>query len=483
MNVRSFASLDEILISSQSYDEDLFEVDTSTRENPQRFDIDINPIPKSPLAPDYTNDLFESDDHLLALKSDDCDAEDDSFYEQATNSFIEEENINQAVEDDECSRPFEVTSTSAGRLRPSSETLGFSVDSVNLVAQIDQSPILSPHPKYSTKLRKSEFNQSNHVVVINHNSAVGLNLVKNQFSRVKKVSEKDFEMLVQLKRRSKQTNAPRQRNDAQYVRRMDGSLCHPLPVAVSQIEERSKAVSLVASRAIHVANADYGIDKKTADRVMCNADRLRVYGIPDYDPDYDCACEMKDQNVTPSLPRELLLQRSENVYLSQDRDQESKGLSRASSARSNYSPSNEVLSRSLNSEIPKRTYDDSAHSAEEKAIKAAKCATEGMPFYQSEYSGKDSVGVSSIRSNTAAIRRPVAYRGAADMVLDDIREGRVTSNLLRIGVDRDMLKSKSEEIHSSFLADLLGEGLQHHFMNPNKVSTSSEESCLLAPVM
>lgn len=454
MNVRSYASLDEILIFSQSYDEDLFEVETSTRENTQRFDIDINPIPKSPSAPDYANDLFESDDHLPALKSVDRDAEEDSFHEQATNSIIEEENINQA--DGEWGRPFEVTSTSTGRLRPSSESLGFSVDSVNLIAQIDQSPMLLPHPKYSPISRKSEFNQSDPIVVINHNSAVGLNLVKNQFSCVKKVCEKDFEILEKLKRRTKQMNASRQRNDTQYVRRMDGSLCDPLPAAVNQIEERSKAVSLVASRAIHVANADYGIDRKTSDRVMCNADRLRVYGIPDYDPDYDCACEMKDQNVTPSLLRELLLQQSGKAYLSEGRDQESKGLSRASSTRSNYSPSNEVLSRSPNNEIPKRIYDDSAHSAEEKALQAAKCAIEGMPFYQSEYSGKDSIGASLVRSNTAAMRRPVAYRGAAGMVLDDIREGKVTSNLLRIGVDRDVLKSKSEDIHSSFLADLLG---------------------------
>lgn len=483
MNGRSFASLDEILISSQSYDEDLFEVDTSTRGNPQRFDIDINPIPKSPSAPDYSNDLFESDDHLPAFKSDDCDAQEESFHEQATDSFIQEENINQAEEDDGWSRPFEVTSTSTGRLRPSNESLGLSVDSVNLIAQIDQSPILSPHPKYSPISRKSEFNQSIPLVVINHNSAVGLNLVKSQFSCVKTVSEKDFEILEQLKRRTKQTNAPRQSNDTQYVRRMDGSLCHPLPAAVNQIEGRSRAVSLVASRAIHVANADYGIDRKTADRVMCNADRLRVYGIPDYDPDYDCACEMKEQNVTPSLPRELLQQRSGKGFLSQDRGQESKGISRASSARSKYSSSNEVLSRSLNNITPKRTYDDSARSADEKAIKEEEDAIEGMPFYQPEYSGKDSVGASSIRSDTAAMRRPVAYRGAADMVLDDIKEGKVTTNLLRIGVDRDMLKSKSEEIHSSFLADLLGEWLQHHFMNLNNVSTSSEESCLLAPVI
>ena len=473
MNVRSFASLDEILISSQSYDEDLFEVDTSTRENPQRFDIDINPIPKSPSAPDYTNDIFESDDHLPAYKSDDRDAQEESFYELVTDSFIQDENLNQAEEDDGWSRPFEVTSTSTGTLRPICESLRLSVDSVNLVAQIDQSPILSPHPKYSPISRKSDFNQSNPSVVINHNSAVGLNLVRRQFSCVKTVSEKDFEILEQLKRRTKQTNASRQRNDAQRVRRIDGSLCDLLPATVNQIEERSKAVSLVASRTIHVANADYGIDRKTADRVMCNADRLRVYGIPDYDPDYDCACEMKDQNVAPSLHRELLLQRSGKVFLSQDRSQKSKGLSRASSARSNYSSSNELLSRSLNTEIPKRTYDDSAHSVDEKAIEEEKGAVEGMPFYQSEYSRKDSIGASSVRSNTAAMRRPVAYQGAADMVLDDVREGKVTSNLLRVGVDRDMLKGKSEEIHSSFLADLLGEWLQHHFMNPNNVSISS----------
>ena len=462
MNVRSFASLNEILISSQSYDEDLFEAETSTRDNPPRFDLYISPIPKSPSAPDYANDLFDSDDHLPAIQMNHSNIDGLAFDKPETDSFIDEETINPV--DAERSMSFEATST--GERRLTSESLGLSVDSINLVAQIRQSPVSLPSSEYVPVLRRPAFSNSNPVVVINNNSTVRLNLRQSQFSCIKKVSEKDFEILEKLKRRTKQVtdnNAPRQRNVTGDAFKRNGSLGDLTPTVINQIEGRSKAVSLVASRAIHVANADYGIDTKTADRVMCSSDRFRVYGIPDYDPDYDCACEMKDQNVTPTLPREFLPQRSGNFCLSQDESQNNKGLLRKSNTLPNYTSSNEVLSRSANKEAVRRFHDDSTYFPKDDAVEAEMFVTAG-PVYPSEYlnRGGDSRSASYVEPSTAtqhaaALKSPVAYRGAAGMVLDDIREGKVTTSLLRLGVEKDKLKSKSEDIHSSFLADLLGE--------------------------
>ena len=462
MNVRSFVSLDEILISSESYDEDLFEAETSTRENPPRFDLYVSPIPKSPSAPDYANDLFESDDHLPAIQMNHSNIEGLAFDKPETDSFIDEVTINPV--DAERSRSFEATSI--GEMRLTSESLGLSVDSVNLVAQIRQSPVSLPSSEYVPVLRRAAFSNSNPVVVINNNSTVGLNLGQSQFSCIKKVSGKDLEILEKLKRRTKQVtdnNAPRQRNVAGDACKRNESPSDLLPTVVNQIEGRSKAVSLVASRAIHVANADYGIDRKTADRVMCSSDRFRVYGIPDYDPDYDCACEMKEQNVTPTLPSELLPQRSGNFCLRQDVCQ-NKGLLRESNTLPTYIPSNEVQSRSASEEATRSIHYESTQSPRDDAVEAEMFATAGMPVYPSQClsRGEDSRSASYVKPSTAtqhaaALKRTVAYRGAADMVLDDLREGKVTASLLRVGVDRDMLKSKSEDIHSLFLADLLGE--------------------------
>lgn len=462
MNVRTFASLDEILITSQSYDEDLFEAETSTRENPPRFDLYTSPIPKSPSAPDYANDLFESDDHLPAIQMNHSNIEGLAFDKPETDSFIDEVTINPV--DAEWSRSFGATSTGGTML--TNESLGLSVDSINLVAQIRQSPESSPSSEYVPVLRRAAFSNSNPVVVINNNSAVGLNFGQSQFSCIKKVSEKDFEILEKLKRRTKQVtdnNAHRQRNVTGDACKRNGSLGDLVPTVVNQIEGRSKAVRLVASRAIHVANADYGIDKKTADRVMCSSDRFRVYGIPDYDPDYDCACEMKEQNVTPALPSEFLPQLSGKFCLSQDEGQ-NKGLLRESKTLPTYIPSNEVLSRSADKQAVRRFHYESTHSPKDDAVEAEMFVTVGMPVYPSEClsEGEDSRSATYVKPSTAtqhaaALKRTVAYRGAADMVLDDLREGKVTASLLRVGVDRDMLRSKSEDIHSSFLADLLGE--------------------------
>jgi hypothetical protein len=251
------------------------------------------------------------------------------------------------------------------------------------------------------------------------------------------------------------------------------SLEEMLLIAADRVEVRSSAVSQVASRAIHIPSTDCGMTRRDADRIMAGPTGSRVYGIPDHDPDYDCAFEMEGDNRMPlkpsssassqlGAPRSICTVRTGSLA---DRPEE------VPRSNSRY----EMLSRLLPDPDLKRDGGRCTLAAESSSEGKTDLAgiknsfRSDLHFLQDEQIGIGKRAASHApkaeRSPLPAARAapqpaaavPAVHRGAADMVLDDIREGKVTADLLRLGVDRVMLSKRSEEMHCTFLSDLLGE--------------------------
>lgn len=521
MNIRSFADLDDVVIDSyhnSSYDEDLFEIDSSTREPIHVLDISSNLIQKSPV--DYADDLFESDDNagVNALsgdadlhegersydysmdKSDDSDdntmldtatehgvaaptgsfADAIQFLESSASFDLPTSRDREHLDNAQCVPHVEVRSSQASE-SPMNEvrTSQLSESSADVVrtsqASVSPEDVTRSNQPSASPISEGITTQASKVVFISQNLFVGQSHEnKNQFSTVKKISGKDEQIMNQLiaqsRKSSSSLNAPSDMKRENIIK----SLEEMLLIAADRVEVRSAAVSQVAGRAIHIPSTDCGMTKRDAGRIMAGPTGSRVYGIPDYDPDYDCAFEMEEGNKMPlqasssassaaplgtrylrtgplaARPEEL--QRSNSRYNTlsrllhspnpdRDRDRDGDGGEGTVEAESSSEGKTDLASM-------KKSFGSDLHHIQAKPV-GKRAATQAP-----------SAEIGPLLAARAALRpaaaAPVVYRGAADMVLDDIREGKVTADLLRLGVDRDMLSKRSEEMHCTFLSDLLG---------------------------
>jgi hypothetical protein len=531
MNIRSFADLDDIVIDSfhnSSYDEDLFEIDSSTREPLHTPDISSNLILKSPTGLDYADDLFESDDNACVNaptgeadlhegeisyaysmdKSEDSDentvpdtpkehevvdsfADAIHFLEMSVSSDVPTTNDRKHLDDAQCVphveiRTSQASASSVDEVR-TSQASASSVDEVRTsqpsASSVDEvrsnqtsaSPVDGVRSNQASALPVDvgEANKSLKVVFIPQNLFTGQSHEnKNQFSSVKRISGNDEFILKQLIKQKKEGSSSHNITSDMKRENIIKSLEEMLLIAADRVEVRSAAASQVAGRAIHIPSTDCGMTRRNADRIMVGPTGSRVYGIPDYDPDYDCAFEMEGDNRMPLKPSSsfsshLGAPRSIGTVRTGPFADRLEEVPRSST---HY----EMLSRLLPDPNLKRDGGEGTLEAESSSEGKTDLASMKKSFGPDfNYLQAQPIGIGKrIASHAPKAERaphlaaktvlqpaaavPSVHRGAADMVLDDIREGKVTADLLRLGVDRDMLSKRSEEMHCTFLSDLLG---------------------------
>ena len=494
MSVRSFADLDDIIIDNDqssrnddgilnsSYDEDVFENDSPLQEHfqseQQKFGGQLSCDEISLAAPDYAGDCFETDeDHVDESYRDDADDE-------------ESRSLNASDADDaSCDR---ISSTNYGGILTTVPEDTEKVAAVRHSVQHDNGNEVTMqgddnvHKPVRTEVAAAD---SRHPltdsICVSNGSSVGAKFTKQvpnmpiirqdqiagkylgnkiSFSSIRKVSEDDAFILKQRKKQeveSEEMVISSRSNDDQRQGIVQ-SLEEMLIVAAEKMDMRRAAVDHVACRATRVPSTHYGgIAQDQVRRIMFCPERNDVFGIPDYDPDYDCALEMKEGHLIPRpYPNPYPLP----MGCCRDIDDE--------------------IEEQEHEEIPLNRYEKEEKKTEKTNLKLfceeVVCQPESRivnhgrisnmftsmisnPKKKSDLGDMVSGSVLSdvldrtVSGSAVSNGIPIVCSGTAESVLLAIREGKVNSDLLRLGTDRSMLAIKAEDLHSAFLSDLLGQ--------------------------
>jgi hypothetical protein len=299
---------------------------------------------------------------------------------------------------------------------------------------------------------------------------------KSQFSQVQPVSDKETLILSrkQLEKKAEKTGKTGKNvgGDTEQREDMIHALQEMLLVAADRIEVRNSAIDSVAARSVVIKSTRSGLSNQQARRIMNPPADADVFGIPDYDPDYDCALEMMQTNLLPYHKEESEGDRdrpeNKGVYLKSNtpyhnKDKADEDYSSSSSHKENKN--NETLFiRSFNLKTQDYEY--------VKAPQKNQGRDQGRD--QGRNQGRDqSIDQGRDRSRDSRDRDQGRDQGrdhgqeVAKTLMEEMRERDEIRDLLRLGVDRNMLSDKSEEIHSSFLRDLLGNPNTNSNPNPN----------------
>ena len=210
MNVRSFADLEDVLIESHtnnSYDEDLFEVDSSMREQLVKPEERNDNSQKSPGGLDYADDFCESEEYLCpAILLDDAANVDLENYERSCDS----------IDDRQCTPPDSNELKQAIDCSPSTfndDDIACPIVDDKLSAADSTNECTSMQVKPKILDVNSVQLQVPKVVAICQNLLVGNNFRnKSQFSNIKKVSIEDAQILNQMRdRKSTRLNSSHER--------------------------------------------------------------------------------------------------------------------------------------------------------------------------------------------------------------------------------------------------------------------------------
>ena len=493
MNVRSFADLEDVLIESHtnnSYDEDLFEIDSSMREQhikPEgRYDNDQ----KSPGGFDYADDFCESEEYLCpAIPQDDAVNVDFEEYERSYDSIdvrrcppdknsaiLQDDAVNvnleglerscDSIDDRKCS-------PDGNSLFEQSTTCGPSIihdeDVIHPVADFKLSGADCMKECSTAQQNKQVVDISSaqleipKVITICQNPLVGNNIKnKSQFSSVKKASIEDARILDYLRRKNDALSMSGKEKGGIRGLKLEHDKHSPhkmVPKETNSVDARSAAVTRTAGRALHIPTTDHGMSKSTVKKIMSKPVECSVCGIPDYDPDYDCALEMmQNQNqwnpLGPSNKHgKPELFNSHNIGI-MPHSQGPRFQFDLSRQKSDFAEDTVCYVRQ--EVITKPSTDESGRKFDQNVLDLPNFESDKI-IESNRIGATTTIGIQNENKRIPpSMPVSVAHRGAADMVMDEIREGKITSNLLRLGVDRDMLSSKCEEIHCSFLSDLLG---------------------------
>lgn len=460
MNVRSFADLEDVLIESHtnnSYDEDLFEVDSSMREQLVKPEERYDNSQKSPGGLDYADDFCESEEYLCpAILLDDAANVDLENYERSCDSI-----------DDRQSSPRE--NSMFEQPTKGGPSILHDGDIIHPVADLKLSAANSIK-ECSTAQQHREVVDINSVqseipkaVTISQNPLVGNNFKnKSQFSNIEKVSIEDTQILNYFRRKN-DAIAKNGKEKGSIRTSKTGHDRHTphgvIPKDTNRVDVRSAAVTQTASRALHIPTVDHGMSKSTVKKIMSKPIECSAFGIPDYDPDYDCALEMMRNPCNPigasnKHANSRVFDTDDIGIMPQplaprfqfEKSREKQDFDFSADVKSD---SRREMSTRLSPVVSERPYNQNVLDFQNVEIDRI---AENNRVAATTYRRK---GIET-KEIPPSLSVSAMHRGAANMVMSEIREGKITSNLLRLGIDRDMLSSKCEEIHSSFLSDLLG---------------------------
>ena len=445
MNVRSFADLGDILIDTSqnisynstlnnSYDEDLFETEAPQREQLRTAErrFSDTSIAETPL--DYSGD-FEADEVLLPSSSEDMQESDLHLRLQ---SSIKNQNVV-----DSSYQVLNVVENQVSGQGPEI-SMGSSTDvgiaEIEILQSIQRPASTAIGNLFEVSDLKTVSRHLPNAAIINRSMTAGKYLGNHiQFSSVRIASKEDTAVLDKTRKQkevNKQTSPKRDsREDIIH------SLEEMLLLAAQRIEVRSAAVSQVASRAVRVTTTNTGMSRNQAKQIMFAPDDAEIYGIPDYDPDYDCAMEMMEGNM---FPHPLPVHSYGTV-------QEAPSSSSRNRSRSDEDATADLTMNNPPAVMPTDRRAPERNSGFNVLGGNVRRSSVNETLQHTSYQ-KPPIKAPII--NPAVPSR--AFAGSVDSLLEEIREERIDSDLLRLGVDRHMLAAKSVEIHSSFLSDLLG---------------------------
>lgn len=424
MNVRNFSDLDDILIdasenddyyqnSGYEYDEDVFEQEESPTKDqlkaPGKLKSNFNDIDSGGGTNDQDYTLDQEEQQTAFIEFEDVvDLKDNTDPDEDQNGKTESNGPVKLldVEEKKCADLIELDVPSVSYRRDYSELQR----ERKVVAQnfiVNQSS--------ESKLKPT--------VITSRNEYLGN---KSQFSHVRKVSGDDGAFILNQQKKNIDNRVSDSGTDNSKEEKIR-SLQEMIEIAAERISTKNKAISSVASRAIAVPAIQLGIS---------NGQNRDLFGIPYYNPDYNSALEMIQKKI---------LHNTSSFHKGYDPNH----------ARSSSYRSNEKMDMT-DKPILRRNSDDNQYFGDNLNINR-KIDSKNFP------KNRESNGLTPLpHGNTFAPDRQTLTRdvhkeeGTMTSLLEEINNEKENLQLLRLGVDRNMLCDKSEEIYSSFLSDLIG---------------------------
>ena len=473
MNLRSFADLDDIIIDNNlshdkdetflnsSYDEDVFESDSPAKEQLQSSPIDYgdrtNYDGTFQAAPDYAGDYFEADeDHTAELYMDYAGKESSGIASPDLNDTTSAKQI-LPVGDIYSSTQVSVPGPSRQEILRLDATVHSEFDSQqNAAISLKASPTAPEVLLCKSGADVKFIKHASNVPIVRRDLIPGKYLGNRiLFSSVRQLSEDDTFMLNQRRKQKAEREKKAVSISISESHRQDivESLEEMLLVAAAKMDKRNASVNQAACRATRAPTIKYGgMNQDQVHRIMSCPESNDVFGIPDYDPDYDIALEMKEEHLfSYPIPlgtyRDIAIeeegQKQIPNYSDEGKDQKPGKINLKSFCAGIISPT-KPQAAALKGRVPKKVFSDTPQRVSnigERFSNIVKCNSLDMP----------------VPNMPKSDRSPAAYDGPIENLLTQIREGKVSSDLLRLGVDRSMLATKAEDIHCVFLSDLLGE--------------------------
>jgi hypothetical protein len=409
MNVRNFSDLDDILIDASENDDNYqnsgyeYDEDFEQEESPAKDQAKLQRQARSNF--DDTN--FGGDNH-------DEDYTLDQGEQQAT--FTEFEaviDLKEIVDPNEDQDELTSDNASPKLLDAPEKKLDVLIE-INVPSPDDKMNSFELQGEIEAVTENTFVNQLNRSnvpprpnVITSRNEYIGN---KNQFSHVRKVSDDDGTFILNQQKKKINNGISGSGTDSCKGKEENvHTLQEMIEIAAEKISIKNIAMSSLASRAIPVPAIQLGIS---------NGHNRDLFGISYYNPDYDSAVEMMQKKLihNPSLTHEgynSTHARSSSYRGSNDNpyDNDQQNLNRNSDSRKTFTNNDHTALLKDKSFTPNRqTTTLESHRGEETVIS----------------------------------------------LIEEINTEKENLQLLRLGVDRNMLCNKSEEIHSSFLRDLIG---------------------------
>lgn len=485
MNLRSFADLDDIIIDNNqshikdesffnsSYDEDVFESDSPAKEQLQsspKFSGGRNNYDETSVAaPDYAGDYFEADeDHGTESYMDYAENESsgitypDLVDNASPGQFSPLEDIDSSTQILEVKEENSVPDPSRqenlrldASIRSIKSGQGFESDK-NAAANPQKPPTAREVLSNKSRADVKFIRQASNVPIVRRDLIPGKYLGNRiLFSSIRQVSEDDAFMLNQRRKQEAEREKKAVSISSNKSQRQDivQSLEEMLILAAAKMDMRSAAVDQTSCRAMRAPSIKYGgMDHDKVQRIMSCPEKNDVFGIPDYDPDYDIALEMKEEYLI-SYPIPLGCYRDTDIEEegkkqfqnnSDEREDQKQGKTNLKFFCAGIISPPIPQTASLKSRVSNVVCNDAPQRVSNIGEKFS-----NVVHYNPQDMPNSNISLSD--------KSPVAYNGPIENLLTQIREGKVNSDLLRLGVDRSMLASKAEDIHCVFLSDLLGE--------------------------
>jgi hypothetical protein len=418
MNVRNFSDLDDILIdasenddyyqnSGYEYDEDVFEQEESPTKDQAKGlgqlksnfdDIDSGGDNNDQ---DYTLDQEEQQAAFIEFE-DDVDLKDitdpDEDQDGVTNDNGPLKLLD--VEEKKNAVLIDIDVPSVDDRRNYSELQGERkvVTQNSFVNQSSESNVVKP------------------TVITSRSEYMGN---KSQFSHVRKVSGDDGAFILNQQKKNIDNRVSVNGTNGSKEEKIH-SLQEMIEIAAERISTKNKAISSVASRAIPVPAIQLGIS---------NGQNRDLFGIPYYNPDYDSALEMMEKKIIHNTSPihegyDSNHARSSSYRSNEKMDMTDKPIIRRNSNNNQYFSNNQNLNRNSDSKNLSKN--------------------------------SESYGLTALPLGSSFARDAYNEKGIVTSLLEEINNEKENLQLLRLGVDRNMLCDKSEEIYSSFLSDLIG---------------------------